>query len=113
MNERRGEGLPLAVTGDAKKVLLHAAVRSADDHLVSLGDDVVDRPYLLDLPEGTEEFAEPGRARGKPPRRPAVHRPSRSNQRAKLLNGVLTHEVQESPGSWPSDGAPEQPDRLT
>jgi hypothetical protein len=49
MNEDCPERLPLAVTWDDQETLLHAAVRRAHHHFVSLGDDVVNRPRLLDL----------------------------------------------------------------
>jgi len=51
MNKGCGERLRLAVTGDPKEALLATVVRCAHDDLVLLGDDVVDRPPLLDRAE--------------------------------------------------------------
>src|SRR5215203_3805592 len=94
MNEDCAERLPLAVTWDAQETLLHAAVGRAHHHSVSLGNDVVNRPRLVDLTERSKELAEAVRAGGKP-WGPALHLPGRSHHLAQCLDVVLANEIEE------------------
>ena len=95
MNEHCRERLRLAVTWDAQKTLLDAAIGRAHRHSVSLGNNVVNRPRLLYLAERAKELAEAVRTRRKS-WRPALHRPGRSHHLAQCLDVVLANEIEES-----------------
>jgi hypothetical protein len=52
--ERGGEHLALTTRVDPKEVVLDAGICRAHDHFVTLGDHILDRPFLLDRPDGAK-----------------------------------------------------------
>src|SRR4051812_35873419 len=54
MDEGCGECLLPAVAGNAEEALLLTGICRAHDHFIALGDHILDRPGLLDRPEGAK-----------------------------------------------------------
>src|SRR3990172_7390882 len=96
MDEGRRERLPSTTGEDPEEALLHAGVRRTHHDLVTLGDDIVDRPLLLDRADDPEELADPVRSTGEP-RRTAVDRPGAVGHRADRLDPVFGDELEPPP----------------
>src|SRR5829696_6477600 len=75
-----------------KEALLYAPVGRAHDHLVTLGDQVLDREFLLDRADLAKELTNPLWAGRKSSRWTAVHRPGRSGHLANLLDFMFVDE---------------------
>src|SRR5215207_9619277 len=80
------------MAGYPKEALLYAPVGCAHDHLVTLGDQVLDREFLIDGADLAKEFTNSLWAGRKSSRWTAVHRPGRSGHLANLLDFMFVDE---------------------